>query len=306
MGKQVVPGAKRGQVFYVDPLIEGPGDYPYRVVIIGLDTEHKRGEHHLWDARASQIGLDEPLVKNIRAYGVREAVKVQKIKTGPTEDDYIFEVVDGRQRTKMCREAAKRARAAGELPPLLKLEVGKDREEQQVGVMISLNAHRFEDDTMTRARQASDLLGLGYTRADLAVMYGVSKQAIANWCALTALHKTVQKAIEKGKISASAASQLADVPIAEQPEKLEEMIAAGATGVAEAKRQRTARKKGKPNNGAQHGKRPPIKMLRRIADNDDFLSTLSPDARDLFHWMMGDEKRAQRIKGLTGLLKSED
>jgi len=305
MGKQVVPGAKRGQVFYINPLGEGPagGDYEYRVVIIGLDTAHKRGEHRLWDERAGSIQMDEPLVANIRTYGVRESVKVRKVKTGNGEDDYIFEVVDGRQRTKMCREGARRAVAAGEVPPLLKLEVSNDREETQVGVMISLNAHRFDDTTMVRARKVADLTGMGYTRSDLANMFGVSKQAIANWLVLTALHKTVQSAIEKGTISASAAGQLADVPMPEQPAKLKELVEAGATGVDEAKRQRRGRQGGQP--AAPRGKRPAIKVLRRVADDDEFLSGLSPDARDLFHWMMGDEKRAARIKGLTALLKGK-
>lgn len=305
MGKQVVPGAKRGQVFYVNALEEGPEGYPYRVVIIGLDTEHKRGEHHLWDERAAGIQLHEPLISNIRVYGVREAVKVNKVKTGEGDDDYIFEVVDGRQRTKMCREGARRAVKAGEIPPLLKLEVGHDRAETQVGVMISLNAHRFDDSLMVRARQAADLIGQGYTRGDVANMYGVSKQAIANWVALTSLHKSVQAAIEKGAISGSAAGELKDVPLADQPEKLKTMVEAGATGVSEARRQRTARQAGNGSAPPQ-GKRPGVKLLRRVAENSEFLSTLSPDARDLFHWMMGDEERASRIKGLTALLKGDD
>ena len=304
MGKQVVPGAKRGQVFFINALEEGPGEFPFRVVIIGLDTGHKRGEHPFWDERAAGIKIDEPLVANIRTYGVREAIKVRKVKLGTGDNDYIFEVIDGRQRTKMCREAARRAKAAGEVPMPLKLEVGADREETQVGLMISLNSHRFDDTAMVRARKASDLIGMGHSRADVANMFGVSKQAIGNWLSLVTLHRSVQKAVERGELSASAAIELRDVPKGEQVEKLAELVASG-TGATDAKRQRKSRQNG---NAAPQpvAKRPPVKVLRRVAENEDFIDSLSPDAKSLLLWMLGDEKQAAEIPGLADVLKVGD
>jgi ParB family chromosome partitioning protein len=303
MAKQAYPGAKRGEVFHVDPLEEGPEGYPYRVVIIGLDTNHKRGEHPFWDPRAC-APLEPAFVANVGHYGNRDAVLLRKEKVGTGENDYVFIVIDGRQRTKATRLNAETAKKTGEKAPLLKVETDRSREEVQVGVMISLNEHRHDDGPMVKARKASDLLGQGYDLAAVSNMFGVSRQAISNWQKLATLHKSVQKAVEMGKVSATAAIQLSDLPDADQKTKLAEMIESGATGVDNARRERTGRKNGtKP---AAAGKRPGITAIRRVAENDAFIESLSPDAKHILNWVLGDAEAAAGVEGLAAALKGKE
>jgi hypothetical protein len=111
--------------------------------------------------------------------------------------------------------------------------------------------------------------------------------------------------------------QLADLSHEEQWEKAQELIEVGA-GVAEAKRQKQERVAAKKGNGHKNrsaseedearGKRPSVTVLRKLGDakgdkTKEFLANLSPDARDLFHWFLGEESRAKRVKGLMNALR---
>jgi ParB-like chromosome segregation protein Spo0J len=137
------------------------------------------------------------------------------------------------------------------------------------------------------------------------VTFGLTKQGATNILKLLDLDDRVQKAVEKGQISASAAILLTDLPREEQVAKAAEMIASGGTGVAEAKRQRKARKNGKPTQ--QNGSKVSVTVLRKVIENEDFMDGLSEDARCLLHWILGGgEGYAKRVKGLTAIVRGDD
>jgi ParB family chromosome partitioning protein len=286
MGKTALPGAKRLNAFAVNP---------DTLVIVGLDTDDGP-EHPLWDERI-HLPLDEGFVLNVARNGVLENVIVRK--NGP-----LVEVVAGRQRVRASREVNRRN--AGEDVPLVLVPVTVKRprgDSDAAGVMISENENRQDSDPLTRASQAARQMNFGATEHDVAITFGISKQAVKNLLSLLELSDKVKKAVQKRQISATAATELRDLTHAEQNEKLAEMLATGATGVVEARRQRKARKNGTPTT--PRGKAVGVKTLRQVAANEEFLGTLSPDAKDILLWILGDETRAKRIKGLTAVLKAD-
>ncbi len=135
-------------------------------------------------------------------------------------------------------------------------------------------------------------------------MYGKAPQTIRNWLDLVGLDKRVQKLVDERRLTATSAITLKDLPHDEQYEKAEEMVEAGIVA-EEAKAQARNRRNGKKTESGTRGKRPGVKVLRKIADNEEFVGGLSQDAKDLLHWFLGDESKAKRIKGLTALLKGD-
>lgn len=284
MAKTALPGAKRLNAFAMDP---------DALTIVGLDTEDGP-EHPLYDERI-KLPLDEGLVRNIRKFGVLEAVLVRK-------NGHLVEVMAGRQRVRAAREANRRNNEEGMQPIAVPVFVKRPRADgDALGVMISENENRQDDDPLTRAKKASRMMDFGASEHEVAVSFGISKQAVKNLLALLDLSDKVKTAVEHKKVSFSAAIELRDLPRTKQDEKLKEMIAAGATGVSEAKRQRRARANGK--SAAPRGRAVDIKTLRKVAGDEAFTSELTPDARAILQWILGDEDAAKRVKGLTALLK---
>jgi ParB family chromosome partitioning protein len=288
MGKSALD-AKRLNAFLMDP---------DELTVVGLDTDDGP-EHPLYDERV-HLPLDQGLVDNITSLGVLETVLVRK------NGDRV-EVVDGRRRVLHAREANKQNKFKGDDRISVPLTIRRETEQSGfLGVIISANRHRHDDNPLLSAKKAGRLINMGKTEDDAARYFGVSRVAIGQWLKLLDLAPKVQRAIEQGKIAASAAATLVDMTHAEQEAKLEELIAAGATSVQEAKRQQQARRGGK-KNGESRGKRPSVKLLRQIGETEAFVGDLSSDARALLMWILGGgETQAKRVKGLWKLLNPDD
>lgn len=297
MAKQAIADAKRLNAFGVDP------DH---LCVVGIDTKDKEGQHPLWDERI-HLKVNEALVLNIMAMGVLEPVLVRK-------NGELLEVIDGRQRVLAARVANGRMRAAGLEPILVPCMVRRDDAKTALGVMISTNEQRIDDMPLTRARKAQRLLNLGQDEDYVAQCFGLSVQQVKNLLSLLDLDERVQKAVERGELGATVATQLADLKHSDQWTKAQELVTAGA-GVAEAKRQKQERTAAKKNGGQRatsndeaRGKRPSVSVVRKLGDakgdkTKEFIENLSPDARDLFYWMLGEESRAKRVKGLMSALR---
>jgi ParB family chromosome partitioning protein len=285
MAKQALPGAKRLNGFAMDP---------EALTIVGLDTKDGP-EHPLYDERVKKPLL-EGLVLNIMKYGVLEHVLVRK------NGDQI-EVLAGRRRVRHAREANKRLLAEGAVPVLVPCTVKRPKDAEALGILISENENREGDSPVVRAHKAQRLVDYGQSETEIAVTFGLTTQGVKNLLQVLELSPKVQKAIEAGSISYTAATELRDLTHNDQDVKLDELIASGATTVAEAKRQRTARKKGNGGDAGARGARPGVSTLRKVAENEEFVNELSPDAKALLAWMLGDEGAARRVKGLTALLK---
>lgn len=296
MGKTALPGASRLNAFSM---------HPDKLVIVGLDTEHQPGEHELWDERIHDP-LDEGMVRNIRVRGVLQPIIVRK-------NGESVEVVDGRQRVRAAREASRRNDAEGlptiHVPCIVRRSKGRTAAQKAadaLDTMISTNENRHDDNPVTRAHKAQRLLDYGRSDDEVAETFGITKQALKNLLVVLDLSPKVQDAIGKS-ISFTAATTLKDLTHEEQDKKLEELVAAGVS-VAEALRLQRARKK-KETNGEEHaprGRAVPVRTLRKVADDKDFMSELSPDARAILQWVLGDENAVRRVKGLTALLYSNE
>jgi len=284
VAKTALPGAKRLNAFAMDP---------NALTIVGLDTQDG-AEHPLYDERIN-MPLDEGLVRNIRKNGVLVTVTVRK--NGP-----LVEVMAGRQRVRAAREANRRNEEEGLKLILVPVFVKRPASDgDALGVMISENENRQDDNPLTRAKKASRLLDFGETEEDIAIAFGISKQAVKNLLALLELSDKVKAAVEEEQISFSAAIELRDLPRAKQEEQLQAILSSGGIGVSEARRQRRARTNGKskPARGRPVG----VKTLRKVADNEAFTSTLSPDPVAILQWVLGDDTAAERVEGLPDIIK---
>lgn len=285
-----------------DAGIEGRADAykidPDRAIIIGLDTDDGE-EHELYDERI-HLPLSPEMVANIKAKGVIEPIQ------------FIFDgdrivIVNGRRRIMHAREANRQLVAEGE-PPLRVPGVSKS-DEHLLGLMVSTNEHRVDDTPMTRAKKLQRMIARGYSLDECAVYFGVSGQTIRNWKALLECAPKVQKAVDTGKISASAAQKLAKLERSEQVKTLDEMIEKGQTGHKDAERHTRARATG--GSDGEVAARPPGKRVwKKLIDhwNDEQLLPnfedvdINDDVIKGMRLVLGDLP-PKTVKGLTKQLR---
>jgi ParB family chromosome partitioning protein len=288
MSKQALEGT-RLNAFGMDPA---------DLVVVGLDTEDGP-EHPLYDERI-KLPLDHGMVQSILRLGVLEPVVVRK-------NGDKAEVVVGRQRVRCARVANDMLRESGaKTDDLIRVPVMVSRKNDQ-GVLeasIAENEVRTDDTMIVKARKAARMIERGCSEADVAVTFRLTRQGVSNLLKLLDLDDKVQKAVEQGKLSPSAAITLTDIPRAEQVAKMEEMVASGAVGVVEAARQQRARRNGK--SVEPRTSKVSVAVLRRVADNEEFMEGLSDDAKNLLQWILGGgDGFAKRIKGLTAVIKGD-
>jgi len=196
---------------------------PEALVIIGFDTKDGP-EHELWDERI-KLPLDEPMILNIMAVGVKESITVRKGGKG-------YEVVNGRRRVLHAREANRRLKKQGE--PLVRVPaLSESGDDVYMGKLaISLNEIRRDDDTLTKAEKCMRLLHRnGNDYRDAAVAFGVSVAAIRTWAKVAELTPKVKRAVAAGDISASAAAELHGIEPGQQIARLDKLVGqAKATG----------------------------------------------------------------------------
>lgn len=290
-----------GQAFKA-PRLNGFKLDPNEMVIVGgdgpndVDRKDEEGElHHLYDERV-EMPLREEFILNIMTLGVKKNVIIEKIGT-------LAYVVDGRQRVRAAREANKRLATLGE--PLHRVPVVLQTGEESLIMTIGISTNEFnhDDPPLTKARKAQRLRDRGLTEDEIALAFGVTTKAVGNWEKMLGLSAPVKKAVEKGKVSASAAAQLHDLPAPEQKAQLDKLIAdAKANGKAPTiKSAKTAAKqaKGQNTNAA-----PSKKVLRYIVEkkkeheaalSDEFIAGVA------FAIGLRDPKS---INGLTAVMKA--
>ena len=221
MGKTAF-SAKRGSFFYLDP----------EDVLLLDDPSHPR-----YDSRV-KMEIDEGMVRNIMMNGVIVPIVVRNTDGKP-------EATDGRQRVRCAREANRRLAKAGKELHKVKAVIRGGTDADLFGVAVSANEHRHDDTPLGQAENANKLLNMGHPEEDVATIFGVTEQTIKNWVKMLGLSAPVRKAVEAGKLSATAAIKLADVPAEEQKAILADL----PTGTT---------KTGKP-------KKPTVKLVRQAA-----------------------------------------
>lgn len=213
---------------------------PEKLVLIGLDTED-REEHPLYDERVF-LPDDENLMKNIMVYGILQPIRVRK------EGGRIL-VVDGRQRVKAARAAAKLQGEAGEVSvrvPTLEVKGADDK--MVTGIMISTNEQRQADDALTRAFKAVRMLQQTGDMDAVCIAFGRTSVTINNWLKLAEARPEVHEALKAKKIATQAAIEIARLDRDQQLEQLEKLLrVADGTRVSESaakKAVKEAKKKG--------------------------------------------------------------
>lgn len=193
---------------------------PSDLFISGLDTESDSSNDPLYDERIF-LSENESLIRNILTYGVQLPVLVRE------EDNRLF-VVDGRQRVRAARAAAKRQDDAGEIRlrvPVIMVH-GDDKRVQ--GIMISTNENREDDGILAKAIKAARMLDMWGDMDGVCTAFGRGRGTLNLWLKLARAIPAVHTAINEGRLSASAGIEIAQLPRAEQDAALEARLEAKA------------------------------------------------------------------------------
>lgn len=164
-----------------------------------LDTEHKKGEHDLWDERLLVKITDEE-VANVDFYGVIEPPVVSKDPvTG------LPCVVDGRGRVRRARRANLLRKKRGE--PLISIQCVTQRATgtNLMGIMIAANEVRQDDGPLVKLEKAKRFMARGVSEADAAVTFGLDLDYFRLLLAYDdAATPEVKEAVSGGEMSATA------------------------------------------------------------------------------------------------------
>lgn len=237
-------------------------------------------DHPLFDERV-HLPIDDRLVHNIMAFGVRQVVTVRK-------NGDAIEVVDGRQRVRHAIEANKRLAKEGKETIRVRILPEKGTDADLFGVTCFLNEHRQDDNVMGKANKAQRLLNMGKTEDEVCLTFGITRQTLGNWQRLLEASPKVQEAVATGTVSPSAAAAIAKLPREEQPEKLKELVAAAPTAG-----KRAGKVSARAAKQAASGKeRPNPKELRRtyeyLKDADHGLGADAGVAAGILAWVLGE------------------
>jgi hypothetical protein len=181
---------------------------PRDLVIVGIDTGHKIGDHPLVDERVVALNPTRPdpgLLGSIRKLGVTVPIlaRREKLDLGNGPERCVV-VVAGRNRV-ICARALNSELPAEEALRI-KVSVEPDDDDRAIDVMVAENAARLGDNVMTRARRAVRLTTVnGRSLEEVATIEAVDVATIRRWRKLVKLPKAAQKAVEQGKLSANVA-----------------------------------------------------------------------------------------------------
>jgi ParB/RepB/Spo0J family partition protein len=217
---------------------------PKSLVIVGLDTDD-REEHPLFDERVF-LPADDNLVKNILVFGIQLPVLIRR------EAGKMY-VVDGRQRTRAARKAAEIQGNQGELQVKVPVREVKQSDSTVVGIMVSTNEQRQDDDVLTKAAKAARMIDMGVDMNEVAIAFGRSKTTIKNWLSLLQADTRVQAAVRANQISSQAGVELSRMPRGEQKDMLDKLIqAAGGERVSESQAKAARQEAGDSSSGGEN------------------------------------------------------
>tara|TARA_Y100000310_G_scaffold115743_1_gene114337 strand:+ start:1315 stop:2313 length:999 start_codon:yes stop_codon:yes gene_type:complete len=239
---------------------------PESLVIVGLDTEDG-SENALYDFRVS-LDENESLIRNIMVYGIQQPVICRE------EAGQLF-VVDGRQRVRAARVAAKRQNEAGEFAVKVPVIAAKGDDSRVHGIMISANEVREDDSILGKALKASRMLDLVGDTAEVAIAFGRSEQTLRNWLSLAGADSAIHDAVRAGEMSAAAAIELSNLPREEQVEALGDK----ATTATEAKKHKAKKGKRKTQPGVK-------RMWAKKALKSRAFRSLNEDEKQVLEWIV--------------------
>lgn len=277
MSKTAIPGAKRTNLFLVEP---------EKLTLVWDETDPRHAKfnfdeimeehdcldptHLLYDAKI-YLPVTDIQIKNVTALGVLQSVSCRK-------NGEAVEVVAGRQRVKWARYANILLRKAGEPEIRIPVKMQRGSEGKMLATLISENEMRCADDMLNLARKASDLVDRGYEVDEIANWFNCGAQTIRNRLSLLDLAPKVQKAIKQQQITVTEALKLKKEPHEKQEELLKVHVT--ATGRRE---KRAAKSVGEDKKKPRRIKAPSKAVIRALIEQLPQSKT-----RSALEWAVGD------------------
>lgn len=250
------------------------------------------------------------LIDSVAAHGIKEPILIRKLSDGSVI------VVDGRQRVKAARLANERiGKKGGEVSILVPCVVETSANEGDSAVtMIVANEHRREASPVERARKAQTMRDMGHDDKAIGLMFGVSSVTIANWKKLLSVDPKVLADVERGKVPASLAIEVAKLPAADQSAAIAK--AAETTGSVGGKAAREVVARAAAKNASSS---PPSdsdaepsyawgrRQIRELMGNMDPNHFENPEKCNGATWaawgilaiIMGDDPKGEALKGIA-------
>lgn len=177
-----------------------------------LDTDHKKGEHELWDERLESVQVTDAEVANIDFYGVLKPITIAK-----DADTGLPVVVDGRSTVRRARRANLLRVKRGEPEITIECKVIRSTGNRLIGAMIAANQIRQDDGPIVLLEKAKRLMERGVSEADAAMTFGLDVEYFRQLLAYDdAAVSDVKSAVAGGELSATAAVEM--VRTAKTPE----------------------------------------------------------------------------------------
>jgi ParB family chromosome partitioning protein len=286
-----IVAAPSSKIFLLDP------DDP-QLKIVGLDTDHKEGEHPLYDRRIN-LPLNEMFVQ----YMMMPDIGFDSVITVKKDGDDIL-VVKGRQRVRTAREANKRLKKAGRTPLRIKCEFSRgDSDETSLAKKFGENAHRENDKPIETARNLHEFITSGRTDKEASIVFRMTEQNVRMLLKLLELDPSIQKAVQRGEVAASSVAPLAELSRADQKVAFDKLKEDAATGVKVTHKVAKATAKAKKKGDSEVIVAPGKRLVTKILDlNKAEGSPLDPMFVKGVLWVLGDvSTKGVQVKGLTAL-----
>lgn len=196
---------------------------PFDVKIIGIDTTDGP-EHNLCDTISNATPITEAGIRHTMEHGIDEPCIA--LRDG---DDLL--IWRGRRRTRVAREACKRLEAEGRAPILLPLIIKRGAHDAKgvLGARILENWLRRDLSIIDKAQEANLVISRGeMTEDEVCDHLGIKLPRLKEMLKLLNLAAPVKEAVASGALAASSAAPLAKLSVAEQKQKLTELLKDGA------------------------------------------------------------------------------
>ncbi|WP_169791661.1 ParB/RepB/Spo0J family partition protein [Sandaracinus amylolyticus] len=190
---------------------------PEDLVLIGVDTPHRKGEHALFDERVF-LPLDENMLHSIEMVGVLRPIFVRQVGAR-------YQVVDGRRRVLHAREVNRVLRERdGEAPRTIRAIVQEGDDAHVFGLSRLANRGAKPEHAIQTAEAAQQLLTDGKTLSEIAAYLSIGVPMVRNYLSLLELDALVREAVANETVTMTAALKLVVLPAELQVVALEELL----------------------------------------------------------------------------------
>lgn len=254
MAKSAIPGAKRGNIFLMDPwkisLIWDDTDPRFNKEcekLLSPDIDSLEGEAHpLFDDRVFIPRKDSKIAATIK-HGIATPCIVRK-------NGEMVEAVDGRQRVLDGRMANLALKKRGEELLRIKCVVQRGSDKGAMATMVMANELRTADEIFNKAKKANRMQERGMDLDEIAEVFQVTTTAVRNWLKLLEMDDAVQKAARTGQVTVTEAIKWSKEERPKQKDLLKAHVAATKARAADPYKKKGKKGKKTTTRGKSPGK----------------------------------------------------